>query len=214
MTITKMKNKQLNSTLIKTIMLGIILVFPSKVQAQNDLPSPSELRGKPSEAQQQKLDQQQSRQAIVRQGIQLYQDRNYAASEAIFRQLVENQPKEAKYHFYLGNSLFYQRKIEEATQAYQEAINLNPKYALAYNSLGFLHASQGQWDEAIAQYQKALEINPDYAEALKNLGESLWKKGNTAEANNAWKKALELYTKQGNNKAVKQLEQLLSQTAQ
>ncbi|MGL4503843.1 MAG: tetratricopeptide repeat protein, partial [Planktothrix sp.] len=114
----------------------------------------------------------------------------------------------------LGNSLFYQRKVEEATQAYQEAINLNPKYALAHNSLGFLHASQGQWDEAIGQYQKALEINPDYAEALKNLGESLWKKGNTAEATNAWKKALELYTQQGNNKAVLQLQQMLSQTSQ
>lgn len=46
-----MKNKRLNSTLIKTIILGIIIVLPSKVQAQNDLPTPSELRGKPSEAQ-------------------------------------------------------------------------------------------------------------------------------------------------------------------
>jgi tetratricopeptide (TPR) repeat protein len=209
-----MKNKQLNLTWLTTIILGIIIVFSSKVQAQNDLPSPSELRGKPSEAEQEKLDKKESRQAIVRQGIQLYQDRNYAASEAIFLKLVENQPKEAKYHFYLGNSLFYQRKIEEATQAYQEAINLNPKYALAYNSLGFLHASQGQWDEAIAQYQKALEINPDYAEALKNLGESLWKKGNTAAATNAWKKALELYTQQGNNKAVLQLQQMLNKTTQ
>jgi len=209
-----MKNKPLNLTWVTTIILGIIIVLSSKVQAQNDLPSPSELRGKPSEAEQEKLDKKQSRQAIFRQAIQLYQTGNYAASEAIFRQLVENQPKEAKYYFYLGNSLFYQRKIEEATQVYQEAISLNPQYGLAYNALGFLHASQGQWDEAIAQYQKALEINPDYAEALKNLGESLWKKGNTAEATNAWKKALALYTQQGNNKAVLQLEQLLSQTSQ
>lgn len=209
-----MKNKPLNLTWVTTIILGIIIVLSSKVQAQNDLPSPSELRGKPSEAEQEKLDKKQSRQAIFRQAIQLYQTGNYAASEAIFRQLVENQPKEAKYYFYLGNSLFYQRKIEEATQVYQEAISLNPQYGLAYNALGFLHASQGQWDEAIGQYQKALEINPDYAEALKNLGESLWKKGNTAEATNTWKKALELYTKQGNNKAVKQLQQMLSQTAQ
>ncbi|MEY3065133.1 MAG: hypothetical protein RLZZ532_1925 [Cyanobacteriota bacterium] len=185
-----MKNKPLNLTWVTTIILGIIIVLSSKVQAQNDLPSPSELRGKPSEAEQEKLDKKQSRQAIFRQAIQLYQTGNYAASEAIFRQLVENQPKEAKYYFYLGNSLFYQRKIEEATQVYQEAISLNPQYGLAYNALGFLHASQGQWDEAIAQYQKALEINPDYAEALKNLGESLWKKGNTAEANNAWKKII------------------------
>jgi len=209
-----MKNKPLNLTLITTIILGIIIVLSSKVQAQNDLPSPSELRGKPSEAEQEKLDKKQSRQAIFRQAIQLYQTGNYAASEAIFRQLVENQPKEAKYYFYLGNSLFYQRKIEEATQVYQEAISLNPQYGLAYNALGFLHASQGQWDEAIAQYQKALEINPDYAEALKNLGESLWKKGNTAEANNAWKKALELYTQQGNNKAVLQLQEMLNKTSQ
>ncbi|MCF3606965.1 tetratricopeptide repeat protein [Planktothrix agardhii 1033] len=209
-----MKNKPLNLTWVTTIILGIIIVLSSKVQAQNDLPSPSELRGKPSEAEQEKLDKKESRQAIFRQAIQLYQTRNYAASEAIFRQLVENQPKEAKYYFYLGNSLFYQRKIEEATQVYQEAISLNPQYGLAYNALGFLHASQGQWDEAIAQYQKALEINPDYAEALKNLGESLWKKGNTAEANNAWKKALELYTQQGNNKAVLQLQEMLNKTSQ
>lgn len=209
-----MKNKPLNLTWVTTIILGIIIVLSSKVQAQNDLPSPSELRGKPSEAEQEELDKKQSRQAIFRQAIQLYQTGNYAASEAIFRQLVENQPKEAKYYFYLGNSLFYQRKIEEATQVYQEAISLNPQYGLAYNALGFLHASQGQWDEAIAQYQKALEINPDYAEALKNLGESLWKKGNTAEATNTWKKALELYTQQGNNKAVLQLQEMLNKTSQ
>ena len=72
----------------------------------------------------------------------------------------------------------------------------------------------GNYQGAIAQYQKALEINPDYAEALKNLGESLWKKGNTAEANNAWKKALELYTQQGNNKAVLQLQEMLNKTSQ
>ncbi|VXD15180.1 Tetratricopeptide TPR_2 repeat protein (fragment) [Planktothrix serta PCC 8927] len=209
-----MKKNPLNSTLVTTIIWGILLVFPSRVQAQNDLPNADDLRSEPNEAEQQRLDQQKNRQAIVRQGIQLYQARNYAASEAIFRQLVENQPKEAKYHFYLGNTLFYQQKIDEATQEYQEAIRLNSQYALAYNALGFLHASQGQWDEAIAQYQKALEINSDYAEALKNLGEALWKKGNTTEATNVWKKALELYTKQGNNKAVQQLERVLNQTSQ
>ena len=74
-----MKNKPLNLTLITTIILGIIIVLSSKVQAQNDLPSPSELRGKPSQAEQEKLDKKESRQAIVRQGIQLYQDRKIAS---------------------------------------------------------------------------------------------------------------------------------------
>lgn len=209
-----MKKNLFRVKLVQTMIVGIILLFPTFARSQNELPTADDLRGKPNEAEQQRLDKKQSRQAALRQGIQLYKTGNYAASETIFRQLVEAQPEEAKYHFYFGNALFYQRKIEEATQAYQEAIRLNPKYALAYNALGFLQATQGQWDEAIAQYQKALEINADYAEALKNLGEAFWKKGNTTEAKNAWNKALTLYTQQGNNKAAQQIQEVLNRTAQ
>jgi tetratricopeptide (TPR) repeat protein len=209
-----MKTNLSLAKLLQTMIVGIPFLFPTLAQAQNELPTADDLRGKPNEAEQQRLDQKKSRQTAFRQGIQLYKTQNYGAAEAIFRQLIAVEPKEAKYHFYLGNTLFYQRKIEEATQQYQEAIRLNSKYALAYNALGFLKASQGQWDEAISHYQKALEINADYAEALKNLGEALWKKGDTTEAKKAWEKALILYTQQGNNKAAQQIQEVLNRTDQ
>ena len=204
-----MKTNKFAQTFGISAALGMLFLWMPSLQAQERMPSYDNTRPQLNEAEQQRLDEKQKRQEFVRRGIDLYQQRKYAAAEAIFRQLIQAEPEEAKYHFYLGNSLFYQGKLSEAQTEYQEAIRLNGKYALAYNALGFLHASQGQWNEAIAHYQKALEINANYADALKNLGDAFWKNGNQTEAKSNWEKALALYTKQGNNKEAQRLQELL-----
>lgn len=119
------------------------------------------------------LAQTSDRRQLIREGNDRFLERNYEAAEAIFRQLLEQYPRDSLLRYKLGNVLFAQYRYEEAIIAYEEAIRLNEDHALAYNALGNLRASQGRLTEAVSLYERALEINEDYADALVNLGRAL-----------------------------------------
>ena len=146
---------------------------------------------------------------LLASGMSFYHEKDFPKAEAIFRQLIDQYPKEAKHYYYLGESLYFQGKLEQAIQEYKKAITLESDYALAYNALGVLFSSKQEWETAITQYKQALSINPNYADALKNLGQALWEKGNSIEAITAWKKSLNILVEQKRYTEAKEVAKLL-----
>lgn len=142
-------------------------------------------------------------------GMTFYHEKYFSKAEKIFRKLIDRYPKEAKHHYYLGESLYFQGKLDQAIQEYKKSISLESDYALAYNALGLLFSSQQKWEAAITQYKQALSINPNYADALKNLGQALWAKGSSTEAITAWKKSLNILVEQKRYTEAKQVVKLL-----
>ncbi|MFC1513042.1 tetratricopeptide repeat protein [Thermodesulfobacteriota bacterium] len=69
----------------------------------------------------------------------------------------------------IGEQLFGNNKINEATQIFQEAIEISPYFDVAHNNLGVALWQQGHTHEAMACFQKALQINPTSVDAIDNL---------------------------------------------
>ncbi len=146
---------------------------------------------------------------LLANGMSFYHEKDFPKAEKIFRKLINRYPKEAKYHYYLGESLYFQGKLDQAIKEYKKAISIESDYTLAYNALGVLFSSKQDWEAAITQYKKALSINPNYADAMKNLGQALWEKGSSTDAIAAWKKSLDILVKQKRYTEAKEVVKLL-----
>ena len=71
-------------------------------------------------------------------------------------------PNSAIAHLYLGKTLFFAGRNEEAIPEYKIAIRLNPIPPNLYSwSLGLSYAYMGQYEEAIAWCEKAVRQQPD-----------------------------------------------------
>jgi adenylate cyclase len=75
---------------------------------------------------------------------------------------VTLSPNSAMAHLYLGKTLFFAGRNEEAIPEYKIAIRLNPIPPNLYSwSLGLSYAFKGQYEEAIAWCEKAVNQQPD-----------------------------------------------------
>jgi tetratricopeptide (TPR) repeat protein len=96
-----------------------------------------------------------------------------------FRRFSEQQPTNARAHFYYAMSLWKGKRAQDPTLdlhqiagLLQNAVKLDPKLTDAHLQLGNLHSDQSQYAEAIPEYLKALEIKSDIADAHYRLGQA------------------------------------------
>src|SRR6185437_2070395 len=90
-------------------------------------------------------------------------------AEAIFRAILEAEPKHPDALHYLGVLRFQSGSKEEAIDLIQQAIAIHPEYADAYNNLGNVMRAMERNQEAFDAFQKAVEFGPKMAEAHLNF---------------------------------------------
>jgi Flp pilus assembly protein TadD len=98
--------------------------------------------------------------------------------------MARNQPREAAEQFTafldtdrsnpgaylgLGEALFMQGRVADATNQYAEALRLFPQFAPAHYQWAIAIAQQHDTAGAVAHYRMALAIDPNRLEALNNL---------------------------------------------
>jgi tetratricopeptide (TPR) repeat protein len=98
---------------------------------------------------------------------------DYAAAESGLRQALRLQPS-PETHYYLGNTLMAQNRLDEAVAAFQAALRLQPQLAEAHCNLGDALQNQGRYHEAENCYRKAIGLRPDLIGAHINLGLALF----------------------------------------
>jgi tetratricopeptide (TPR) repeat protein len=96
-----------------------------------------------------------------------------------FRRFSDQQPKNARAHFYYAMSLWKGKRTQDPTLdlhqivgLLQSAVKLDPKLTEAHLQLGNLYSDQSQYAEAIPEYLKALETKSDIADAHYRLGQA------------------------------------------
>jgi len=52
------------------------------------------------------------------------------------KQIIDTNPTQPKYYYYLGVALTDSNQLDQAVEAYRRAITLDPNYAEAYYNLG------------------------------------------------------------------------------
>jgi tetratricopeptide (TPR) repeat protein len=101
----------------------------------------------------------------------------------------------AEAHYFVGNNLVRNSRMDEAIGHFETALTLEPGSAAFQAGLGTAYFRKKQWDKAIIQFEKALKTDPGFSEAAEahvNLGYSLLYEGQINEAIVHFQKALEI----------------------
>jgi len=107
---------------------------------------------------------------------------HYAATFAMARRLLEQDPQDAFAWKALGISLVRLGRNEEALSCLEEAVARSPQDPECASALGNVLLSLGRLPEAVARYNQALAVKPDFPEARNNLGSALQRLGRLHEA--------------------------------
>lgn len=87
-----------------------------------------------------------------------------------YRDILKNDPKNARAATELGNRLYDAGRYTEAITYYRQALANDPKNIAVSTDLATAIWYSGDADAAIAQFQQSLAIDPTHAQTLFNMG--------------------------------------------
>lgn len=125
-------------------------------------------------------------------GVTLHQSGRVAEAEAIYRQVLEAEPRHADASHLLGVAAAQRGDHEAAIGLQERAIAEKGGMAQFHGHLGVSLAALGRLEEAEAALREALRLRPDYGDAFNNLGNLLRDTKRAAEAEPAYRQALRL----------------------
>jgi len=135
----------------------------------------------------------------VRQAFKLAQQHHrfgrLAEAEAIYRQILTEDPRHADSLHMLGTIAGQTGRNDIAVDFISQSIVLKPHLAEAHNDLGNALYENGKLDGAISAYRQGIALKPNFPEACSNLGRALRKKGQLDEAIAAYRQAIILRPK-------------------
>jgi TolA-binding protein len=95
---------------------------------------------------------------FYRQGVTLYQQKDYKGAESAFRKVISRHPSNDMVHLLLGDVLMQQNKLEEAIAQFKELIDRAPKNVDARLRLGDVLMQQNKLEEAVGTLEKARDL--------------------------------------------------------
>jgi serine/threonine protein kinase/Flp pilus assembly protein TadD len=111
---------------------------------------------------------------------------------ALWKDLVDQDPRNPWMHFQRGRALSYLRRHTEAAAEYRSAIALKSDFADAHFNLGVSLYFTGQYAEAAASCREAIRWEPGNKKTHVNLGVALLKQARPKEAEAQFRKAVRL----------------------
>ena len=143
-----------------------------------------------------------ARERLFQQAAALHRARRLDEAQALYRQIIDADPRHAEALHLLGVALHQRGVNDEALTLIDRAIAIAPREARFHNNRGEVLRAGGRLDEARAAYEKALTLKADYAEAANNLGLALLGLRQVHQAVAALRRAVEIrgdYAKAWNN---------------
>jgi len=119
-----------------------------------------------------------------------HQAGRFEQAERIYRQILEQAPRNADAMHLLGLLAHNAGRYELAASYMAQAITINPAAPFYHNNLGNTLQDLGRYSEAVLCYQQALRLDPDYVEAYSNLGSAYQQLGRHREALPCFEQAL------------------------
>jgi Flp pilus assembly protein TadD len=123
--------------------------------------------------------------------VKLHAQGRLPEAEAIYQQLLPDQPDNSELLHMLGLARFQQQNPAEGAQWIDKAILIDPKVADYHSNLGIILDQLGHLEEAVTSFRKAIELRSNYPEAHNNLGGTLLAMNQVYEAIAEYKIAVE-----------------------
>jgi protein O-GlcNAc transferase len=114
-------------------------------------------------------------------------------AEAIYRDLLREDPERANAWHRLGLVLHARREFSEAIEHIEKALAISKTNPVHWNNYGAVLKDSGQQLQAKEAFEKAVGLNGDYADAWSNLGLMQAELGELDEAENSIRYALRLH---------------------
>jgi tetratricopeptide (TPR) repeat protein len=124
-------------------------------------------------------------------GAALDKQKRYSESEAVFRQLIAKEPKNAPALNYLGYMLAERgERLAESVDYIKRALEIEPENGSYLDSIGWAYFKDGKLDLALENLRRAAEQLKDNSVIQDHYGEVLFKAGRYDDAIGAWNRAL------------------------
>jgi tetratricopeptide (TPR) repeat protein len=125
--------------------------------------------------------------------IQKNRDAYLKEAEAQARQAIELDSGLPEAHYFLGQALREQGRLDEAAQSFQQAIGADKTFSDAYAGLGLVRMAQNSPVEASANFKQAISLNTGNSTAHFGLGKMLLQQGQVDDAIREFNTALYQY---------------------
>jgi tetratricopeptide (TPR) repeat protein len=109
----------------------------------------------------------------VQRALQLHQAGRRQEAEALYRQVLGQQPNHAAALHFLGLLLHQTGRSEEGLELIEQSVTLQPQNADFLNNMGTVMRDLGRVAAAVDFFRGAVDIKPDQLAARDNLGSSL-----------------------------------------
>jgi len=109
-------------------------------------------------------------------GLELYQNRNYNDAILNIRKVIENDPQNAQAYYYIGMCYLMTQQFDDAIDNFTTSIKLDSKNPDAFNNRGIANGYVGNPDAAFDDFDRAILLDPNFSEAYLNRGTALIEK--------------------------------------
>lgn len=106
---------------------------------------------------------------LIAEAFELQKAGKIREAQAIYRSILEKDPKNINALQLLATTALAQDKLESAGELLAYVIKLEPEHAVAHHNIAYVYGTLGDIDKAMAHYRNAVRIKPNYAEAYFNL---------------------------------------------
>lgn len=124
--------------------------------------------------------------------LALHRQGQFAEAEAIYRAIVEKNPRHFDALNMLGALALQTNRMTEAVALLRDAIKLNPRSSIGHGNLGFGLYRLGAMEESLHHYDRAVAIDPRFIDGWSNRGNVLKGLNRHREAIASYDKALAL----------------------
>jgi tetratricopeptide (TPR) repeat protein len=119
------------------------------------------------------MDETNSVQAVLKQGVALLHRGMFAEAGALYRQVLGEQPEHFDALHLLGVSSIQSGDSLGGLEWFDKALRVNAGVAMLHFNRGVALQNLQRTEEALASYERAISLRPDYAEAYLNRGIAL-----------------------------------------
>jgi tetratricopeptide (TPR) repeat protein len=113
----------------------------------------------------------ESAEHYLQQGVNHFDQRNYAAAIASYQKALKLEPRSAMAYNLLGMACRFNGNQsgqpalrQQEIAAFKQAVELDPRFWVAMINLGATYYAMGEKAKAVPWFKKALEINPEHPE--------------------------------------------------
>ena len=128
--------------------------------------------------------------ALAEQAVRIHQQGDLAGAEALYRQMLDTDPKLFGAYYYLGLLRMQQNRNEDAAGFLQEALRISPDNAGARYSLGIAFMNLKRADQALAAFDAVMTTGAQDPRLFNHRGVALWNLKRPAEALASFEQAL------------------------